>query len=124
MKQNKGQVLALFVIFLPLFLLIFVAIIDIGRLHIEKRKLDATIYMACQYALLHKDEENILDKVKQLIYQNQPDIEKLNIQMQDDVVILATKNYKPLFPLKYSNYTIRIQYHGTQVGEKYKIKKE
>ena len=60
--NNKGQSLVLFVVIMPIILLMFVLVYDIGNAMYEKNKLSNVSYMVIDYALdnIDKVDENDL----------------------------------------------------------------
>ena len=57
--NNKGQVLVVFVILLPIFLLILGFVIDYGLLYSEKKNIDDSTHDALNYYLNNLDDSNI-----------------------------------------------------------------
>ena len=107
--NNKGQVLVLFVILLPILLLIFTFVVDIGLLSIEKRKISNNTYDAVDYYLESLDKE----KTIKLLNSNLENI-KINIEDEDVYVIISVeKNYKGIFNIIYGNEIIVI-YKGNK----------
>ena len=60
--NNKGQTLVVFVILLPLILLIFVGLIDIGNLYINKRNINNILDKAVEYKKEGKNIEEFINK--------------------------------------------------------------
>ena len=66
--NRKGQVLALFALLIPLFIMCVALIIDTGILYIEKRHVDAVVKDVVEYgteamdSVTEKDLYNLLDK--------------------------------------------------------------
>ncbi len=111
--NNKGQVLVIFVILLPIFFMIFTFIIDLGLLSIEKRKCDNNTYDAIEYYL----DSNDKDKTIKLIENN---IEDINIDISDTdsyVEISVSKEYKGIYNIIYDN-EIKITYIGNKETKK------
>lgn len=111
--NSKGQVLVIFVILLPIFLMIFTFIIDLGMLSIEKRKCDNNTYDAVEYYLDSNDKE----KTIKLIENNIEDI-KVNIEdSENSVEISVSKEYKGIYNIIYDN-EIKITYIGNKETKK------
>ena len=68
--NKKGQVLALFVILLPILILLVGLIIDTGLAYMEKRKIENLLYDTISYGLDHIEENDIKMKLKYLITEN------------------------------------------------------
>ena len=111
--NSKGQVLVIFVILLPIFLMIFTFIIDLGMLSIEKRKIDNNTYDALEYYL----DSNNKGKTIKLIENNIEDI-KVNIEdSENSVEISVSKEYKGIYNIIYDN-EIKITYKGNKETKK------
>ena len=91
--NNKGQVLIIFVIMLPIFLMVLALVVDLGLLSIEKRKIDNNAYDAVEYYLKNNDKE----KTIKLLENNLSDI---NIKL-----LISIKGRKCF---KYSNLYFRL----------------
>lgn len=88
--NNKGQVLVLFLLLLPVILILFAFVIDKSYLLYEESKLNNIGNIACDYIL----EENDINKLKQLVIENDNQIN--NIKLVDDEITLK-KEIKSLF---------------------------
>lgn len=107
--NNKGQVLVVFVILLPILLLIFTFVVDIGLLSIEKRKISNNTYDAVEYYLENLDKEKTIN----LLNSNLEDI-KIDIIDEDIYVIISIeKNYKGIFNILYDNKIV-VKYKGNK----------
>lgn len=107
--NNKGQVLVVFVILLPILLLIFTFVVDIGLLSIEKRKISNNTYDAVEYYLENLDKE----KTMNLLNSNLEDI-KIDIIDEDIYVIISVeKKYKGIFNIIYDNKIV-VKYKGNK----------
>ena len=111
--NNKGQVLVIFVILLPIFIMILTFVIDLGMLSIEKRKVYNNTYDALEYYL----DSNDKDKTIKLIENNIEDIE-VNIEdSENSVEISVSKEYKGIYNIIYDN-EIKITYIGNKETKK------
>ena len=82
--NNKGQTLVLFVVIIPIILILFTYIFDIGNLYIEKRKINNTLELALEYQKENKNVESYINK-------NIDDIDEIIIK--DDEIVIK-KNVK------------------------------
>lgn len=85
--NNKGQVLVVFVIFIPIIILVFTLIVDIGNMYIEKRNITNNLKYAIEYS--NKNDTDI----EEIINKNLDDI-TIN---QDEEYVKVTKKYKGIF---------------------------
>ena len=111
--NSRGQVLVIFVILLPIFLMIFTFVIDLGMLSIEKRKIDNNTYDALECYL----DSNDKDKTIKLIENNIEDIEVEIIDSENSVEISVSKEYKGIYNIIYDN-EIKITYIGNKETKK------
>lgn len=81
--SNKGQSLAIFVVFLPVFIMMGAFIIDLGFAKYNENKLDNITKMVIRYGLNHIDEEPYNDMVD-LIYQNDSKIDNYDIKIDTE----------------------------------------
>lgn len=85
--NNKGQVLVIFVIFIPIIILIFTLIVDIGNMYIEKRNINNNLKYAVEYS--NKNSTNI----EEILNKNLDNIE-INYNEEE---IIVSKKYKGIF---------------------------
>ncbi len=122
MMNNKGQVLVIFIILLPLIVLMFGLLIDYGNLANEKRKIDNNIKETLKFGIKHINDENIKQDLEQLLKENIDDINSLELLIEDKkITITLTKKYKSLFNLK--NYNINTTYRAYLKDDKIEILK-
>lgn len=94
--NNKGQSLAIFIIFVPVFIMIGVFVIDVYNAKLESRKLDDINKMVIKYGLDHIEEDPYDDMVN-LIYKNDDEIDDYKIEINTEeqtikIVIKKTTN--------------------------------
>lgn len=106
--NNKGQVLVIFVILLPILFMVLSFVVDIGLFSIEKRKISNNTYDAVEYYLESNDKGNTIN----LLNNNLDDINiKIN-ETLDYVEITVIKKYKSLYTTICNDQEIRIIYKG------------
>lgn len=110
--NNKGQVLIIFVIILPILLIIFGFVVDLGLFALEKRKINNNTYDAVEYYLENIDNEEIKEKTIKLIESNLKDIEIDIIDNDEYIEIIVIKKYKSLYTVISNNQNIKITYKG------------
>ena len=82
MKNNKGQTLAIFVVFLPILIILIYGIYELGNIYYEKNNLNNINVMAIKYGLDNIDDTDINNKIKNLISINDKDIVIKNIDIK------------------------------------------
>jgi len=114
--NNKGQVLVIFVILLPILLLILTLIIDLGLLSIEKRKVDNNTYDAVKYYLDNIDDEDVYEKTIDLLNYNLSNVDISIIDNDYYVEIEVKENYKSLYSTINKSF-IDIKYKGMKINK-------
>lgn len=89
MLNNKGQVLILFVIVLPILLLILILVFDVGKLIIAKNELININNIVMDYGLSNLNMENLEDELVKLIKLNKDDIDNINVNVDDDKIYIT-----------------------------------
>lgn len=106
--NNKGQVLVIFIIILPILLLILGMVVDLGLISIEKRKISNNAYDAVENYLEYNDEQ----KVKKILETNLDDIEIIFTNEEEYIEITVTKHHKGLYSVIFKDEIINIKYRG------------
>ncbi len=115
MKNNRGQTLVMFVIFLPVLIIIFAGLIEVSTINIEANKLDSINSIAIDYGLDNINDENIKDKLEELIKTNDNKIEQINIKLETNKLSIELTKYKDSIFGKIigkKNYKIVSKYKG------------
>lgn len=117
MKDNKGQVLVMFVLLLPIILLFIGIITDTGLLFIEKRKIDNNVKNVIRYGLnnLTINSVELKGEMTNTLTSNISEIDRLTIDIDNGTItILLNKKKKSLFSLITSKnyYDIKSNYNG------------
>lgn len=121
--NNKGQVLVMFVLLIPIFLLVLVLIVDISNLFIKKNELNNVNYLVID-SILDKEIEDL--EIKNLILKNDKDIIINKISINDNVVeINLEKEYNGIFSHLVGKkiYNIESNYKGYKENNKKKIER-
>ena len=93
--NNKGQVLVIFIIIIPILLLLVTLVVDLGLLYKEKQSISNNIKNALEYYLDSKDS-NALENMKELLNQN---IKESKIDIKDEeeyIEITVSKKWNSL----------------------------
>lgn len=90
--NNKGQILVLFVVLIPIMLLIMVLVIDCGNVMIEKRKLDNVSKMILDYGVLHIDDEDVENEIVELFELNIDDV-VVDVNISNGEISISSTKY-------------------------------
>lgn len=126
MKNNKGQVLILFVILIPVFVLIAAFTIDIGYNFYESNKLDNVNKMIIKYGLKNLDKDNLKAKLIDLLHHNADDIESYSIYIDNNkITININKKIDSIFGkiINIDTYQLSSIYKGSIIDDKVFIEK-
>lgn len=91
--NRKGQVLVMFVILLPIFLIIMTLLIDIGNLILTNNEINDVSYMVLEHCLDRLDEEDIIDTSKELLKLNNKNLKITSFKIENGEVYLDV-NYQ------------------------------
>ena len=83
--NRKGQALVEFVIILPIFLLLVMSLVDLGRIIINKNKLEDVIYDVVKY---FDEIKSKIDKEIDLVITNN-NTENVTIELKKEVEIIT-----------------------------------
>ena len=125
---RKGLVLVGFLLLLPLLLILFVFVIDIGFMKVEERKLENTVKEAITYGLKQESpEEEVQQQVETMIRKNIDNIEFLDtVVTNGNIQVHLSTRQKNVFGiiLNQRMYKIEKRYQGYLENETIKIIKE
>lgn len=117
--NNKGQTLVVFVIILPILLIMFTLIIDLGSMYIEKRNIENNVYDSVVYYLENIDEEDINNRINKLLNKNIKNIDELIINKEEDYVeIKVSKVRKSIYSIITNDTEISVNYKGYKKDKK------
>lgn len=92
--NNKGQSLVMFVIIIPIFMLVFTLVYDVGTAIYEKNRLSNTSYMVVDYALDNINSINENEMVD-LIQKNINNLNYIFVDVNSDrIEVVLSKNIK------------------------------
>ena len=127
MMNNKGQVLVLFILLIPVFLMLFAFVIDLGLLYTEDKKIESSINETIEYGLQHISDNTIEEKIISLLNSNIKEISKTETKVEDGYIYInVEKQYQGMFKFLFENniYEINNSYHGYLNDGKIIINKE
>ena len=110
--NNKGQVLVLFVILLPIILLLLILTIEAGDIYLDKQKTKNTIREIIKDNIKEPNSE----RINTLIIQNINDIEEKNVFISEDEIRIYIKQNKKVFGRK-----LKIEYKIKGIKQDEKI---
>ena len=84
--NNKGQSLVVFVIIIPIILILFTIVINLGFVYVEKRAINNTLDNAIEYYNENKEDIDIENKIRLLINKNIDNIDKLDIEINNNQI--------------------------------------
>lgn len=116
--NNKGQSLVIFVILLPILLIMFTLIIDLGFLYIEKRNIKDNVFLSAEYYLDNIDDIDIQKKVEKLLNKNINDINIDIIEETNYIKISVSKTRKSLYSIILNSTDINVTYKIDKVNKK------
>lgn len=116
--NNKGQVLVIFIILMPIFIILLALVVDLGSIYIEKRNISNNVTDAVEYYLKNKDDINIEEKTKELLNKNISDIEINIIDTLEYVEISVIKKHKSIYTFISKDNDINITYKGLKNSNK------
>ena len=118
MINNRGQVLVVFVILLPIFLIILTGIVDVCILNLEVKKLNNNTHDAVEYYLDNLDDEDVLDNTKTLLNKNLKNIDITINDNENIVTVKVVKNYKSIYSVISKNEELTSIYTGNKDTKK------
>ena len=122
--NNKGQSLIVFVLLLPIIVLLIAIVADLGNLQVTKKKYENQIKNTINYGLKHLSDENINQKLNDLLNANID--ANNNIIIKNNLIqITVTSKEKSIFnQIIKKTYDINLTYTGYIEDSNIKIKKE
>ncbi len=122
--DSKGQTLVIFVLILPILLLLFALIWEVGNLGLTTNKYETEIKDTIEYGLNHLDNENLEEVLTNLLKANLDG--DISVEINNQVIKVNVKQkYDALFNNLLNNrFDIDLTYNGYIENEKLIIQKE
>ena len=121
--NNKGQVLIIFVLLLPILFLILAALVEIGDLLLYQNKLENNVRYIAEYGVEHLDDTNLKNKLEALNAKNLDGKAKITIDEKSVTVYIKQRKESVLnfisIPLN-----VEFSYKGEIKNGKPIVKKE
>lgn len=123
--NNKGQVLVAFILMIPVLILMSIAIIDVGFINIEYRRVDNTVRNSVKYGINNLDKDNVEDTMRSLIMDNLKNVDSITVDVDIDnnyAKASVLVKYKGLISI--TNRDITSSYYANINNNKININKE
>lgn len=122
MTNNRGQVLVVFLIFVPVLIFLVTFMVDYGTSLSEKKNIEATMREAINYGFNNSDDPEIEQKILIIIEHNVSDTQNVNIDVRPNTIIIEfTKKMSFMNIMEDTNF----RFIGTKdVGNKITIIEE
>lgn len=124
--NSKGQVLVLFIVFVPLLLMVLAFAIDMGITYSQASKLDSVNKMTIKYGLENRGQTNIEDRLITLINNNEKALDGYDLVIGDEEINLElNKTINSVFGkvVGIDSYEIDSVYSGYIENDKIVIRK-
>lgn len=121
--NNHGQTLVLFILLLPILLMLTYMVIELGLDSVSKRKTDNVVKYAVSYGVKNIDKENIKEETENIIKTNLNNIDKLKVEVTDNVSVEIEVKFDNLFSNMFKNKinSYSVIYIGYTENDKIKI---
>ena len=123
--NNKGQSLVMFIVLIPIVLLVFTLVYDVGNAIYEKERLSNTNYMTIEYALDNINNVNENDLIE-LIMKNNSGLSSISVIIDNNVInIKISKNIRGIIGKMFDCDLIeaRSEYTGKLTSDGKKIER-
>ncbi len=122
--DSKGQTLVIVVLILPILLLLFALIWEVGNLGLTINKYETEIKDTIEYGLNHLDDENLEKNLTNLLKANLKG--DISVEINNQVIKVNVKQkYDALFNNLLNNrFDIDLTYNGYIENNKFIIQKE
>ncbi|MDD2435222.1 MAG: pilus assembly protein [Bacilli bacterium] len=129
MNKNKGQVLVVFILLIPILFMLATIFIDLGLIFMEKRQIDNVVKDTIKYGVSHlsTDNEMLKNDLREIITSNIDDIDNLIIEIENEVVRISLNKKKDVvFSIVFNrkSYDIVSSYMGYISSDKLIIRKD
>lgn len=121
---NKGQSLVIFVLLFPIIFLLITLVWELGNISLIENKLNSEIKHAINYYFAHENEEDNIEKTKELLEKNIDAQQDVQVA-EETIKIHINKQYNAIYKaILKDKFNIDITYIGYKENEKIIIKKE
>lgn len=110
--NNKGQILPLFVILVPILIIFISYMVDLGIMYSEKRKMTNTVKDAITYYIDNLEKDNVYTNTLNILNKNISN-GKIQIDYNEEyITISVTKEYSSIYNIVNFNNKISVKYKG------------
>ena len=121
--NNRGQSLVTFVLIVPIVFLVIIMTYDVGRMVLLKKELNNINDIAINYGLDNITDENIVQKIEDLIYKNKEELDNVNVYFEEDKLhIMIEDSFKTKMSLS-NIFKVKSSYVGYMDNDKKKIER-
>ena len=121
--NNKGQVLVVFVLLLPIFFIILAALVELGDLLVYQNKLESNAKDIITYGVKNLDDADLEEKIQTLNDKNFSGKAKVKIT-DKDITVTVNEKKKNVFTFLKIPLSVNFTYRGYLEEKKLIIKKE
>lgn len=125
--NSKGQSLISFVLIIPIILMILFMVYDIGNMVLLREKLDNINYITIDYGLDKLEDNDLANKINEMIKKNKDDIDIINISISDgkiNIILEDRLDNKLSLINKFKFFNVKSSYIGYIENDKKIIRRD
>lgn len=125
--NSRGQSLISFVLIIPIILMILFMVYDIGNMVLLREKLDNINYITIDYGLDKLEDNDLANKINEMIKKNKDDIDIINIGISDGkirIVLEDRLDNKLSLINKFKFFNVKSSYIGYIENDKKIIRRD
>ena len=125
--NSRGQSLISFVLIIPIILMILFMVYDIGNMVLLREKLDNINYITIDYGLDKLEDNDLANKINEMIKKNKDDIDIINISISDgkiNIILEDRLDNKLSLINKFKFFNVKSSYIGYIENDKKIIRRD
>ena len=125
--NSRGQSLISFVLIIPIILMILFMVYDIGNMVLLREKLDNINYITIDYGLDKLEDNDLANKINEMIKKNKDDIDIINISISDgkiNIILEDRLDNKLSLINKFKIFNVKSSYIGYIENDKKIIRRD
>ena len=125
--NSRGQSLISFVLIIPIILMILFMVYDIGNMVLLREKLDNINYITIDYGLDKLEDNDLANKINEMIKKNKDDIDIINISISDgkiNIILEDRLDNKLSLINKFKAFNVKSSYIGYIENDKKIIRRD